>query len=169
PSALVGGQTRKKIHRASKKFGRGLTPRDCRVGSAGGSGGPATEIAEDNPFIAKSAKALKDEFRRDTALMRSRGSIPICRLFKDIPGMDQILVGFALTVDGSNPDLQDRMKEVEALRAANRFTLPTTIGLEKRTNPFLRAGEPALAEAVGMAGKPALEVFAELRERKNRG
>jgi hydroxyacylglutathione hydrolase len=75
---------------------------------------------------------------------------------------------FALSVDATNPDLQARMKEVEALRAANRFTLPTTIALEKRTNPFLRADDPAVAQAVGMADKPALEVFAELRERKNR-
>ena len=48
---------------------------------------------------AKSAKALKDEFRRDTVLMGSGGSIPICRFFKDILGMDSILVGFALTDD----------------------------------------------------------------------
>ena len=56
-------------------------------------------IPEDNPFIAKSSKALKDEFRRDTVLMGSGGSIPICRFFKDILGMDSILVGFALTDD----------------------------------------------------------------------
>ena len=67
--------------------------------SAGGGGSPATEIPEDNPFIAKSSKALKDEFRRDTVLMGSGGSIPICRFFKDILGMDSILVGFALTDD----------------------------------------------------------------------
>jgi hydroxyacylglutathione hydrolase len=76
---------------------------------------------------------------------------------------------FALGVDGSNPALQERAREVELLRAENRFTLPTTIGREKATNPFLRAGRPELAEAVGMGGQPAEAVFAELRERKNRG
>ncbi len=75
---------------------------------------------------------------------------------------------FALTVDPTNPALQERMREVEGLRAQNRFTLPTTIGLEKRTNPFLRAIAPEVAEAVGMAGHTPVEVFAELRERKNR-
>ena len=33
---------------------------------------------------------------------------------------------------------------------------------------LLRADEPAVAAAVGLAGKPAADVFAEVRERKNR-
>jgi hydroxyacylglutathione hydrolase len=76
---------------------------------------------------------------------------------------------FALGVDGGNPALQERAREVELLRGENRFTLPTTIGREKATNPFLRAGRPEIAEAVGLPGQPAEAVFAELRERKNRG
>ncbi|PSC05926.1 hydroxyacylglutathione hydrolase [Alsobacter soli] len=75
---------------------------------------------------------------------------------------------FALTVDPDNAALQARAAEVEQLRAAGSYTLPTTIGREKATNPFLRAGDPAVAAAVGMAGRPALDVFTELRERKNR-
>jgi hydroxyacylglutathione hydrolase len=42
------------------------------------------------------------------------------------------------------------------------------MGEEKATNPFLRAGDPALARAVDKAGAPANEVFAALREWKNR-
>jgi hydroxyacylglutathione hydrolase len=76
---------------------------------------------------------------------------------------------FALTVDPDNAALKQRMVEVEQARAVGRFTLPTSIGLEKATNPFLRAADPAVAERVGLAGRPAVEVFAELRERKNRG
>jgi acetylornithine deacetylase/succinyl-diaminopimelate desuccinylase-like protein len=77
-----------------------LIPGDCKVAFSGrGGGSPATEIPEDNPFIAKSAKALKDEFRRDAVLMGSGGSIPICRFFKDILGMDSVLVGFGLNDD----------------------------------------------------------------------
>lgn len=75
---------------------------------------------------------------------------------------------FALTVDGQNPALVERAREVDETRRQGRFTLPTTIGLERRTNPFLRAGEPAVAAAVGLAGHPPVEVLAELRERKNR-
>lgn len=75
---------------------------------------------------------------------------------------------FALAVDPDNAALRQRAAEVEALRREGRFTLPTTIGAEKATNPFLRAGDPAMAERLGLAGRPPVEVFAELRERKNR-
>ncbi|HVZ13127.1 MAG TPA: hydroxyacylglutathione hydrolase [Bauldia sp.] len=62
-------------------------------------------------------------------------------------------IRFALTVEPNNPDLIRRAAEVKALRAEGRMTLPTTIALEKKTNPFLRAG--------------SAERFAELRRRKD--
>jgi hydroxyacylglutathione hydrolase len=74
---------------------------------------------------------------------------------------------FALTVDPENARLKARTEEIAALRAAGKPTVPTTIGLEKATNPFLRAGDPAVAAAVGLAGAPAAEVFAEVRRRKD--
>ncbi len=76
---------------------------------------------------------------------------------------------FALSVDGDNPLLAERAAEIEKLRANNRFTLPTTIAIERATNPFLRADEPDLKAALGMDGADAVDVFSELRERKNRG
>jgi hydroxyacylglutathione hydrolase len=42
------------------------------------------------------------------------------------------------------------------------------MGEEKAANPFLRADVPELANALGFAGWPAWQVFAEIRERKNR-
>ena len=76
---------------------------------------------------------------------------------------------FALRFDAGNEALQKRVAEVEALRAKGEFTIPSTIGLEKATNPFLRAGEQAVATAIGLAGHSAGEVFAALREAKNKG
>ena len=46
--------------------------------------------------------------------------------------------------------------------------LTTTIDEEKAANVFLRADVPAVAAAVGRAGKPAAEVFTEVRARKNK-
>jgi hydroxyacylglutathione hydrolase len=46
---------------------------------------------------------------------------------------------FALTVEPDNTALQERMGMVEAARAAGEATVPTTIGLERATNPFMRA------------------------------
>jgi acetylornithine deacetylase/succinyl-diaminopimelate desuccinylase-like protein len=97
---LVGKQKPEKVLKAFQKFVRERIPRDCKVEFSGrGGGSPATEIPEDNPWIAKSASALKDEFKRDAVLMGSGGSIPICRSFKDILGMDSVLVGFGLNDD----------------------------------------------------------------------
>ncbi len=54
---------------------------------------------------------------------------------------------FALTVEPGNSALAERMAEVEAARAAGEPTIPTTIALERATNPFMRASSAAeLAE-----------------------
>jgi len=50
---------------------------------------------------------------------------------------------FALTVDAGNADLQARAAEIEALRARDQPTIPSTIGLERATNPFVRAADAA--------------------------
>lgn len=74
---------------------------------------------------------------------------------------------FARSVDPDNAALAERVAEVEALRAANRPTIPVTLQRELLTNPFLRAGDPRLAEKLGLADRPAVDVFAELRRRKD--
>ena len=77
-------------------------------------------------------------------------------------------IRFAQTIEPNNPALAARGAEVERQLAAGTPTIPTLMAEEKRANVFLRADEPAVAAAVGLAGKPAAEVFAEVRARKNR-
>ena len=77
-------------------------------------------------------------------------------------------IRFALTIEPDNPDLRARAEEARRQVAAGQPTIPTMIGAEKRANVFLRADVPAVAAAVGLAGRPAAQVFAEVRERKNR-
>jgi acetylornithine deacetylase/succinyl-diaminopimelate desuccinylase-like protein len=97
---LVGKQNPAKILKSWRAFAKAHVPKDCKISFASwGSGSPASEVKEDNPFIAKSAAALKREFGRETVLMGSGGSIPIVRYFKDILGMDSVLVGFGLNDD----------------------------------------------------------------------
>lgn len=74
---------------------------------------------------------------------------------------------FALTIDPDNIRLKQRAAEIEALRAEGRFTIPTTIGLEKETNPFLRAADPAIRRGLLMETRTNEEVFAEIRKRKD--
>ena len=73
---------------------------------------------------------------------------------------------FALTIDPDNDRLKARSTEIEALHAENAFTIPTTMGLEKETNPFLRAADPAIRRHLGMETRSNEEVFAEIRKRK---
>lgn len=47
---------------------------------------------------------------------------------------------FALSVEPDNEALKNRMAEVAAIRARGEATVPTTIALERATNPFMRAG-----------------------------
>jgi hydroxyacylglutathione hydrolase len=75
---------------------------------------------------------------------------------------------FALTIEPGNDKLVARTAEVVAMRARGQLTQPTRVDAELETNPFLRPAVPAIRERLGMAGKKDWEVFAEIRERKNR-
>jgi hydroxyacylglutathione hydrolase len=77
-------------------------------------------------------------------------------------------IRFAKTIEPNNKALAARAEEVERLLAANKPTIPATIGAEKAANPFLRADVAEVAQSVALAGSPAWKVFAEIRERKNK-
>ena len=74
---------------------------------------------------------------------------------------------FALTVDPTNSALKERAAEIDRLRAGGKATLPTTIGLELSTNPFLRWHDPVIRKNLGMGKAADVEVFAEIRKRKD--
>ncbi len=74
---------------------------------------------------------------------------------------------FALTVDPGNPDLAARYDAVRRLRAAAKATLPTTIALEKKTNPYFRLDDPAIRRLLAMENAAPAVVFAEIRKRKD--
>jgi hydroxyacylglutathione hydrolase len=74
---------------------------------------------------------------------------------------------FALSVEPDNAELAARMREVQARRSQGLPTVPSTIGLEKRTNPFLRPDSPEIRNRLGLQGADNAAVFAELRRRKD--
>ena len=80
----------------------------------------------------------------------------------------QANAAFSLSVDPDNDDLKKRAEAVDALRAENIPTVPTTVALERATNPFLRAEDKTLQAAIGMTGASPVDVFAETRARKDR-
>ncbi len=75
---------------------------------------------------------------------------------------------FALTVESGNEALQERAAQVRQLREAGRPTLPTTLGRELATNPFLRPNSPEIRQTLGLVDASDAEVWAELRRRKDR-
>jgi len=74
---------------------------------------------------------------------------------------------FAVSIDAGNAALEAYAAEIAELRAAGKPTIPTDLGREKATNPFLRADDPGLAAALGLAGADPAEVFREIRARKD--
>ena len=80
-------------------------------------------------------------------------------------------LNFALQVEPDNKDIRERIKLIEKLRLNNKPSLPSTMGSEKITNPFLRCTQKSIIEKVQIYANRKLpntvDVFRELREWKN--
>jgi len=74
---------------------------------------------------------------------------------------------FAATIEPENAELTARIAKVKELRAAGQPTVPSTIGLERRTNPFLRPSVPAIRARLHLEGRSDADVFGEIRTRKD--
>jgi hydroxyacylglutathione hydrolase len=74
---------------------------------------------------------------------------------------------FALTIEPGNAALKTRMTEVKAARAKAKPTIPSTIGLEKQTNPFLRPESAEIRKNLGLESASDTAVFGEVRRRKD--
>ena len=74
---------------------------------------------------------------------------------------------FAQSVDADTPALAERIARLDQMRRDNAPMAIATLAEELATNPFLRAADPALKAALGMAGASDVETFAELRARKD--
>ena len=78
---------------------------------------------------------------------------------------------FAQAVEPDNRDVADKLAWAEGVRERGEPTLPSTIGEEKRTNPFLRWDQPAVQEAAkgqGAASDDPVAVFGAIRAWKDR-
>ncbi|TFG86762.1 MAG: hydroxyacylglutathione hydrolase [Chromatiales bacterium] len=75
---------------------------------------------------------------------------------------------FAVTMEPENTELAARIREVTTLRAAGRPTVPSTIGIEKATNPFLRPASAELRATLKLPDAADADVLGETRRRKDR-
>lgn len=78
---------------------------------------------------------------------------------------------FAVAAEPDNPRIAQRLSDAQTLRALGESTVPSSLGLEKLTNPFLRYREPGIIrqlQAQGrLHGQDPVASFAALREWKN--
>jgi hydroxyacylglutathione hydrolase len=76
-------------------------------------------------------------------------------------------LAFAAHLEPHHAAVAERLEAARALRVAGKSTVPSSLALECATNPFLRADDADLAEAMGMSGADPLAVFTALRQRRN--
>lgn len=91
---LTGQQDPEKIRAAFRAHIRAHVPADCRVEFHEHGGSPASVMDTSDPAFDMAKQALTDEWARDAAFIGSGGSIPIAGDFKEILGMDSMLIGF---------------------------------------------------------------------------
>lgn len=96
--------------------------------------------------------------------------------FRSLPAETQIYCGheytlananFAVSVDPNNDALLSRVENVKKLRDQGLPTVPSLLGDELLTNPFLRPDDPAIRAHLGMQDASDGDVFAEIRRRKD--
>ena len=92
---LTGRQDPAKIRAAFREHVRRFVPADCRVEFHEHGGSPASVMDTSDPAFAAARAALTEEWGREAAYIGAGGSIPIAGDFKDILGMDSMLIGFA--------------------------------------------------------------------------
>jgi acetylornithine deacetylase/succinyl-diaminopimelate desuccinylase-like protein len=96
---LVGEQSPEKIRDAFRDFVRTRLPGDCKVEFGNFSLAPPIQLSFDNPALTKARGVLAEEWGHKAVAVGAGGSIPIVADFKNVLGMDSLLVGFALDDD----------------------------------------------------------------------
>lgn len=96
---LVGTQDAHKIRAALRARIEDMLPADCSVEFKSHGSGAASVMATDSPIFEKARQALSDEWPKPAAFIGAGGSIPIAGHFKDILGMDSMLIGFGMEDD----------------------------------------------------------------------
>ncbi len=99
------------------------------------------------------------------------------QIIKQLPGSCNIYCAheytqanarFAITLEADNPQLVNKISEVEQLRKENKTTLPSTLADELACNPFLREDSLSIKQRLNMPASSSIDVFTAIRELKDR-
>lgn len=96
---LVGQQDPLAIRKSFRTMVQEMLPADCTVEFKDHGASPASVMSTENPAFESARKALSDEWPNDAAFLGGGGSIPIAGHFKEILGLDSMLIGFGLDDD----------------------------------------------------------------------
>lgn len=96
---LVGDQDPAKVAASFQEFVRSRMPTDCKVEFISFAGNPATRLPVDGKWLARARRALADEWGVDPAIVGSGGSIPVVGDFKEVLGLNALMIGFGLADD----------------------------------------------------------------------
>jgi len=96
---LVGSQDPQKVRDGFRAFVRERLPADCQVEFGNFGLAPPLQLSFDNPALNKARQVLAEEWGKTAVTVGAGGSIPIVADFKNVLGMDSLLVGFALDDD----------------------------------------------------------------------
>lgn len=96
---LVPSQNPQAVLEGFRRFLTDRLPADAVVTVEANSGSPGIEIPTDAPWMRAAQAALADEYGKPAVLMGSGGSIPVVSSFKNILGIDALLMGFGLNDD----------------------------------------------------------------------
>lgn len=92
---LTGTQDPQAVRQAFQDHVRRFVPADCRVEFHDHGAGPASVMDISDPAFGQAKDALTQEWGQEAAYIGGGGSIPIAGDFKELLGMDSMLVGFA--------------------------------------------------------------------------
>jgi acetylornithine deacetylase/succinyl-diaminopimelate desuccinylase-like protein len=91
---LVGEQDPRRVIASFREYVRGRLPADCSVSFRGKEGSRAVTLPVDAPEFTKAQQALSDEWAHPAVFVGCGGSIPVVGHFREVLGMDSLLIGF---------------------------------------------------------------------------
>ena len=100
--------------------------------------------------------------------LRKLASLPPDTLIYSGHEYSEVNADFALEVGPETPALVQRSEDIQQKLASGHPTVPVRLSLELETNPFLRAGHKEMKRQLGMQQSSDVEVFTEIRQRRNR-
>ena len=99
---LVPGQDPSRVLASFEQFIRERLPEDCRLRVVAADGSRGIAFDPEAEYVRQAVAALTDEWSVAPAIVGSGGSIPVVSAFKDLLGMDALMIGFSQEDDGAH-------------------------------------------------------------------